>query len=306
MRSEPVPTTIRTAARFAPKAHGLSFDVECYYQIIAKDFLSRFIEPTEEVVRNTEWILETLSRHRTKATFFTLGNVARRFPALVKRMAAAGHELAVHGDEHLYLMHLSPAAFREELKRARGPIEDAVGRAVSGHRAPAFSVTAETLWALDVLKDMGFAYDSSIFPIKGKRYGIPEAPRTAYRLPNGLIEVPLTAVTWRGRTMPAAGGGYARLFPYAFSRWALNQCEAEGRPAVTYFHPHEFEPTAPRLPPRSGSVPLSRRLKLMKFNAVQARGRGPGFRRKLERLLGEFRFVPVGEIAAELMPDGRM
>lgn len=280
--------------------HGLSFDIECYYQIVAKDFLGRRLAPTEEARRNTEWILETLARAGAKGTFFTLGNMARTFPDLVRRIAAEGHELALHGDEHHYLTRMTPGEFKAEITRGMKAIEDASGFRVKGHRAPAFSIVKETRWGLDVLGEMGFSYDSSIFPIKGRRYGIPDVPRRAWRLENGLVEVPMTAIDVRGKAVPAAGGGYVRHFPYAYTERAIRACEAEGRPAVTYFHPHEFQRGYPKIRFIEAPLPASTRLRLIKNALSQGHGRGPAMRRKLERLLSDFRFEPLGAIAAKV------
>lgn len=278
--------------------HGLSFDIECYYQIVAKDFLGRRFAPTEEAQRNTEWILEALARAGVKGTFFTLGNMARAFPDLVRRIAAEGHELALHGDEHHYVTRMTPGEFKAEIARGMKAIEDAAGVRVKGHRAPAFSIVKETLWGLDVLRELGFAYDSSIFPIKGRRYGIPDAPRKAWRLENGLVEVPMTAIDVRCQATPAAGGGYVRHFPYAYTERAMRACEAEGRPAITYFHPHEFQKGYPKIAFIDAPLSASTRLRLIKNALSQGHGRGPGMRRKLERLLTSFRFEPLGAIAA--------
>lgn len=280
-----------------PIRHGLSFDIECYYQIVAKDFLGRRLAPTEEALRNTEWILETLAPSGTKATFFTLGNIACTFPALVRRIAAEGHELALHGDEHHYLTRMTPGEFRAEIERGRRAIEDAGGVKVVGHRAPAFSIVRETLWGLDVLADLGFAFDSSIFPIKGRRYGIDDAPRRAWRLANGLVEVPMTAVDVGGRALPVAGGGYVRHFPYVVTEWALARCEGEGRPAITYFHPHEFQRGYPKIAFMDVPLPAGVWLRLLKNALSQGHGRGLAMRRKFKRLLARFAFEPLGAIA---------
>ena len=280
--------------------HGLSFDIECYYQIVAKDFLGRHLAPTEEALRNTEWILDALAHAGTKGTFFTLGNMARAFPDLVRRIAAEGHELALHGDEHHYITRMTPGEFKAEIARGMKAIEDAAGVRVRGHRAPAFSIVKETLWALDVLRELGFAYDSSIFPIMGRRYGIPDSPRSPWRFENGLVEVPLTAIDVRGKAAPAAGGGYVRHFPYSFTERAMRTCEAEGRPAITYFHPHEFQRGYPKIRFMDAPLSASTRLRLIKNALSQGHGRGPGMRRKFERLLATFRFEPLGAIAAEV------
>ncbi len=276
--------------------HGLSFDVECHYQIIAKDYLRYHQPPTIEVERNTAWLLDLLGDLGVRATFFTLGNVARAYPRLIKRMVDEGHELGVHGDEHLYIHDLTPRSFHQELRTAIDSLEQAGGARVRGHRAPAFSIGAENMWAMDVLQELGLEYDSSIFPFQGSRYGVPDAPRVGYRLDNGLYEFPLTVVDGAGRTLPAVGGGYFRLFPYAYTRWAIGRCEKEGRPAITYFHPHEFEPSTPHIPRRGWRSNPRGALKLIRFHAVQRMGRGHGMRRKLEKSLKDFAFCPIGDL----------
>jgi polysaccharide deacetylase family protein (PEP-CTERM system associated) len=286
-----------------PVRHALSFDVECYHQIVAKDYLGYQMEPTEEVLENTSWLLDLLGDHGARATFFTLGNVARRYPRLIRRMVEEGHELGVHGDQHLYIHDLTPGSFRQELRTAIDALEQAGGVKVRGHRAPAFSIGAENMWALDVLRDLGLDYDSSIFPFEGRRYGIPNAPRTLWRLDNGLYEIPLTIVDAAGRTLPAAGGGYFRMFPYAYTRWALDQCQAEGRPAITYFHPHEFELTRPSVPARGWRQNPRGALKLLRMNNMQAIGRGKPMREKLERALRDYAFGPMLDLLPAQEPS---
>ena len=292
-----MPQEMQASSRPDSLIHGLSFDIECYYQIVAKDYLRTRLTPTPEVEANTDWILDQLAERDIKATFFTLGNVALAYPTLIQRMVAEGHELAVHGYDHLYITELKPAAFRDELLRAIGTLEDVGGVAIKGHRAPAFSIVDRTIWATDILRDLGLHYDSSIYPIAGKRYGIAGAPLGPWRLENGLVELPLTAVRWRGRRLPAAGGGYVRLFPYRYTRWAIGQCAREGRPAISYFHPYEFAPDGPSLAKVPASGDKTARRRLVKFNLLQRVGRGEAMRRKLLRLLSEFRFAPLGTLA---------
>lgn len=280
--------------------HGLSFDIECYYQIVARDYFNRWHEPTHEVVRNTQYLLDVLAAHDTHATFFVLGNVARRFPSLVRQIAEAGHELGVHGFDHSYLYHLNPESFRETIKRAVNTIEDASGAHVVGHRAPAFSVTPSTFWSLDVLREVGLQYDSSIFPIRGRRYGIPDAPLAIHQLSNGLYEVPLSAVPLGSRRLPVAGGGYVRYFPYQFTRWAIAHRERDGLPAIAYFHPYEFELRRPRVNRSDWALNPGQALKAFRLNVLQSMGRGTGMRRKLGQMLSDYQFVPIGT----LLPGG--
>lgn len=279
--------------------HGLSFDVECYYQIVWKDFLGVRITPTREVERNTDYLLELLADVGARATFFVLGNVALQFPALVCRIAAQGHELGVHGHEHRYIYQLSPEEFRRDLAVAVDAIQQAASVKVQGHRAAAFSVSRDTLWALDVLRDAGLRYDSSIFPVVARRYGIPDSPVTPYRLENGLYEFPLTVVEARGRRLPALGGGYFRVFPYAYTRWALGRLASANRAAVTYFHPHEFELSRPSVGLAGWRSNPAGALRLARFNATQAVGRGRSMRAKLRQLLQEYDFAPLADLLSE-------
>jgi len=225
--------------------HGMSIDVEDYYQIVHKNYLHRQIEPSAEVERNTLFLLDTLGQAGVKATFFVLATIAHHYPGLVKRMVAEGHEVGVHGYEHALISTMTPETFRENIRRAQGEIEDLTGYAVTGHRAPAFSITKDSFWAIDVLRELHFVYDSSVYPIKGKRYGIPDAPKHLYRWQNGLYEVPLSCIEVCGQSLPVAGGGYLRYFPFFWTRYALRRIEQAGRPAVIYMHPYEFEQTPP-------------------------------------------------------------
>jgi polysaccharide deacetylase family protein (PEP-CTERM system associated) len=276
--------------------HGLSFDVECHYQIVWKDCLDAKKVPTVEVERNTDFLLDLLDQKLTKATFFTLGNVAKRYPGLVRRIVAEGHEIGVHGYDHHYINRMSRPSFEEEVRRAVGILEEVGGARVRGHRAPAFSIGKGNLWALDVLREQGLDYDSSIFPIKGRRYGVPDAPMTIHRLENGLFEVPLTALTIGQRRVPAAGGGYFRLFPAGYTRWAVERCASEGRPAITYFHPHEFELTRARVGLEGWKTSIRGGLRMLRVNTMQSLGRGRSMRRKLSRLLDGHQFSPICDL----------
>ena len=266
--------------------HGLSIDIEDYYQIIYKDYFGKAIPPSPEVERNTQWILDELNRHGTKATFFTLGNVAQQFPSLIQRIAREGHELAVHGYEHKYISKMSQNEFREELKKAKGIIEDIASCSVLGHRAPAFSITKESFWAVDVLQEEGLLYDSSIYPIKGKRYGIKGASKTIYQWPNGLYEIPLSCIELFGKSIPVAGGGYVRHFPCWWTRFAIRRLEKLERPAVVYMHPYEFENAYPKI-----GKPVNFKLKI--HTLLQAHNRGATQRSKFKSLLSDFLFIPL-------------
>jgi polysaccharide deacetylase family protein (PEP-CTERM system associated) len=236
-------------------AGGLSVDLEDYFQVeafAANIPRSQWPLFNSRIRHNTSRTLELLARHGCRATFFVLGWVAEREPALVRDVADAGHELACHSHLHRPLYSLTPTEFREDLRRSRGSIENAGGTKVVGFRAPTFSVTEQSMWALEVLAEEGFAYDSSIFPIHHDRYGIPGASRWIHReqLPSGrsIWEIPPSTVRIGNLNLPFGGGGYLRLLPMAFTRWAIRATHRrEKQPIIVYFHPWELDPEQPRL-----------------------------------------------------------
>ncbi len=270
--------------------HGLSIDVECYYQIVCKDYLGKKIRPTREVLNNTLWLLDVLNEADVHATFFCLGNVARKYPELLLRMVSEGHEVGVHGDTHSYINRMSPSQFREELNKSLGSIEEVTGIKVFGHRAPAFSILESNLWAFDIMLDHGLTYDSSIFPMNSNG-----SSRIIHKLENGLYEVPMTVVDFRGQELAGGGGGYFRVFPYCYTNWVFKECEKNSRPVITYFHPHEFELSRPRLPENAWKSPLSA-IKLLKFGLMQSIGRGNSERSKWLHLLTDYEFVPIKDL----------
>lgn len=234
---------------------GLSVDVEDYFQVEAfahRVPRSQWSAFPSRVRQNTERVLRLLERNRCRATFFILGWVAEREPSLMHDIVQAGHEVGCHSHLHRRVHTLTPAEFREDVKRARGAIEDAAGVKVAGFRAPTFSITRESLWALEILAELGFTYDSSIFPVRHDLYGIPDAPRGIHqrRLASGQMiwEVPPSTVQLAGQNLPAAGGGYLRVLPLSFTRWAIRRIHRrERRPVIIYFHPWELDPEQPRL-----------------------------------------------------------
>lgn len=234
--------------------NAMTVDVEDYFQVSAFDrIVSRtsWGERESRVVGNTERLLECFDRHGVHGTFFILGWVAERCPALVRQIASRGHELASHGFHHQLIYTLTPHQFREDVRRAKAVIEDAGGCQVRGYRAPSFSIVRSSLWALDVLIEEGHAYDASIFPIHHDRYGIPDAPRAPHvieRSAGAIVEVPASTVRIGKSNLPIAGGGYFRLLPYAFTKWGINRVNAAGEPVVFYLHPWEIDPDQPRLP----------------------------------------------------------
>ncbi|MDW7774281.1 MAG: DUF3473 domain-containing protein [Desulfobulbaceae bacterium] len=265
----------------------LTIDVEDYYQvsafenIIAKDDWNSY---PSRVVDNTRKILSLLDANGVKATFFILGWTAGKHPELVREISGKGHEIGCHSFFHRLVYDLSPDEFREDTKQAKDILEQLTGRKVIGYRAPSYSVTSRSLWALDILAELGFEYDSSIFPIYHDRYGIPDAPRFSYRLPDrNLTEYPLSTSLFFGKKVPVAGGGYFRLFPYWFSRMALQRInQKEGKPFIFYFHPWEIDPEQPRI---KGASPLA--FFRHHLNLTRTWNR-------LEKLLQDFAFIPLG------------
>ena len=234
--------------------NAMTVDVEDYFHVSAFDgIVSRagWDGYESRVSRNTERLLEVFAAANVRSTFFVLGWVADKFPALVRRIADAGHEVASHGYHHQLLYVLTPQQFREDVRRAKLTLEQASGRPVLGFRAPSFSVIKSSLWALDVLIEEGHVYDASIFPIHHDRYGIPDAPRHAHvmrRSAGSLVEMPASTVQLGRFNFPIAGGGYFRLLPYGWTRWGMRRInEIERQPVVFYMHPWEVDPDQPRM-----------------------------------------------------------
>jgi polysaccharide deacetylase family protein (PEP-CTERM system associated) len=269
--------------------NGISVDVEDWFSLVRRRFAGVEEPPTERVVSATRRLLDLLDEAGTRATFFVLGNVAETYPHLVREVAGRGHEIGTHGHDHWRLDTIGPDRFREELRRSRTAIEQACGHTPIGHRAPEFSVTRETPWAFEVMQGEGLHYDSSVYPIRHRRYGIPGAPLGPYTV-GALRELPLATLVVRGRRMPAAGGGYLRYFPYRLVASAVQQANDRGQPAVVYVHPYEFdtEPLHPDPPPPGAHG----RVYVAMQNAF--RGLAPG---RVARLLQSFEFGPLADIA---------
>jgi len=232
--------------------NAMTCDVEDYFQVSAfAPYIDRASWPSREcrVEANMDRILALFERHGVRATFFTLGWIAERYPQVVRRIVAGGHELASHGYGHLRASDQTRAEFANDIRSAKALLEDIGGQAVLGYRAPSFSIGRANLWALDELLDAGYRYSSSIYPIAHDHYGMPEAPRFAFypNGPDGLLEVPITTVQLMGRNLPAGGGGYFRLLPYALSRWMMAKVNRDDRqPSLFYFHPWEIDTEQPR------------------------------------------------------------
>jgi polysaccharide deacetylase family protein (PEP-CTERM system associated) len=272
--------------------NGLSVDVEDWFQVGAfEGTIDRADWPTLDcrVEANCDAVLALFADAGVQGTFFTLGWVAERYPALVRRIVAAGHELASHGYDHARVFTLDAASFAADLKKSRAILEDAGGTAITGYRAPSFSIDARTPWAHAVLAEQGYAYSSSVAPVVHDHYGWAASPRHGWRpLPDAdLVEWPVTTARFAGRSL-AAGGGFMRILPYGVTHWALSQMNREGHPAILYFHPWEIDPGQPRV----ASAPL--RSKLRHYTGLSAMSG------KLARLLSDFEWGRVDALAADL------
>jgi polysaccharide deacetylase family protein (PEP-CTERM system associated) len=251
-RRDDKPRDMRSAQAAPALVNALTIDVEDYFQVSAfAPYIHRQDWDQREcrVERNVNRILDLLAAGGdVKATFFTLGWIAERYPQLIKRIVAGGHELASHGYGHERVSDLTPAAFMQDAQRSKAMLEDLGGVVVLGYRAPSFSIGTANLWAFDVLARAGYRYSSSIYPIKHDHYGMPDSPRFAYRVGAGLLEIPVTTLRMFKRNLPSSGGGYFRLLPYAMSRWMLRQVNKVDRePAIFYFHPWEIDVGQPRI-----------------------------------------------------------
>ena len=272
----------------APR-NAMTVDVEEHFQVAA--FEGQIARKSwdghdSRVVRNTSRVLDLFADAEVRATFFVLGWVAERHPGLVRRIVGEGHELASHGYDHTRVIYMDAARFREDVTRTKSILEDAGGVPVRGYRAPSYSINAGNLWALDVLQETGHAYSSSIYPIRHDLYGMPDAPRFAFRLkPGAILEIPVTSVRIGSRNLPAGGGGYFRLMPYGLFRWGLRRVnERDAQPGMFYFHPWEVDPEQPRV----AGAPLRSRLRhYTNLGTMEAR---------LRRLLRDFQWGRMDEV----------
>jgi len=289
----PAPDPIPAHEQFssASPVNAMTVDVEDYFQVSAfEDQVGpeRWNNWPLRVARNTERLLQLFADHDINATFFMLGWVAEKEPALVRRIVDAGHELASHGWSHRRVTTQQPEQFRADVRRTRELLEDMAGVRVSGYRAASYSVSLDTLWALEILGEEGHHYSSSICPIRHDHYGIPGFPRFAFRLAqHGILEIPVTTLALGQKNIPCGGGGWFRLAPYAFSRWALNRINrVEQQPAVFYLHPWEIDVDQPRIPG------ISRRAQFRHY--LNLKRTGP----RLERLLRDFKWARMDDIFA--------
>lgn len=248
------PAATARQSRGGQITNALTVDVEDYFQVSAfADKINRgdWDSYPCRVEENVENILELFDAHGVHATFFTLGWVGQRYPQLLAKIVAAGHELASHGQNHVRVGEQSPEEFRLDIRGAKHLLEDLAGVSIRGYRAASFSIGQETLWAHDILAEEGYAYSSSIYPIHHDLYGMPDAPRHAFRVREGLdfLEIPISTLRFAGRNFPCGGGGYFRLMPYTLASWALQQVNQKAhQPGVFYFHPWEIDPDQPRIP----------------------------------------------------------
>lgn len=268
----------------SPIANALTVDFEDWYQGLEIP-LAQWDGLEDRIRESGRRILSILAEARVRGTFFVLGAVAERHPELVREIVTGGHEVATHGWSHTLVYKMAPETFRSELAASIRLLEDLTGQRIVGHRAPFFSITRQSLWALDILGELGIRYDSSVYPVLNYRYGIEDAPRWPYRVggPYPLTEFPIT--TWRvlGRNLPVAGGAYFRIYPYALTRTAFRSLNREGRACVFYIHPWELDPGHPR-------IPVPRRIALTHYANLGAT------EHRLRRLLRDFHFAPMREI----------
>ncbi len=268
--------------------NALTIDVEDYFQVSA---MAPYITRSQwdsmpcRVERNVDVILRLLADSNAKATFFTLGWVADRYPGVVRRISEAGHELGSHGYGHLRASDQSPEEFLSDISRAKKLLEDFSGMAVHGYRAPSFSIDRSNPWAFDCLLEAGYRYSSSVYPVQHDHYGMPDAPRFAYAARAGLLEIPMTTTRMWQRNLPAGGGGFFRLMPYAMSRWLINRVNTIDRqPALFYFHPWELDPDQPRVNGATGKARFRHYLNLHRTEP------------RLRRLLADFHWDRVDRV----------
>ncbi|MDQ3189319.1 MAG: DUF3473 domain-containing protein [Pseudomonadota bacterium] len=274
--------SIKTAQNTNRMANAMTIDVEDYFQVSAfAPHIERSAWDTTpcRIERNIERVLELLDQRGAKATFFTLGWLAQRYPRLVRDISAHGHEVASHGQAHLRASEQTPAQFDDDIRDAKKILEDTAGVAVHGYRAPSFSIGHANLWAFNRIAEAGYRYSSSVYPVQHDHYGWPAAPRFPFRTEGGVLEIPVTTTRMFGRNLPAGGGGYFRLAPYAVSRWAINRVNRiDRRPAIFYFHPWEIDPQQPRI----NGVGLKTRFRhYVNLHRTESR---------LRRLLNDFRW----------------
>ena len=278
--------------------NALSFDVEDWYQIVYKWLVGEEIHPSRIVNVNVLRILDILAEYQVKATFFIAGAVAETYPELIKEIHKQGHEIASHSYTHQTLFQHTPDSFRVDLQQSLSVLKDITGEKTLGFRAPAFSITEETLWAFDILREEGVEYDSSVFPIRHRRYGISTAPRFPFRietpLGNGITEFPLSTYCLAGERLPFCGGGYMRLLPWYLIQKAIRRLNSNSEPAIVYFHPYEFTKEKSIL--KTGH--LATDIKFRFYRILQNIGRSKS-ETKLRKLLTHFAFSSIKNVLNE-------
>lgn len=264
--------------------NALSIDVEDWYQGVLQISYVHWHNYEDRLEKNLIFILDKLKRYNIKATFFVLGYIADKFPKFVKMIIDNSHEVASHGYWHRPIFEQTPSEFREDVERSKKVIEDIAQVKIKGYRAPFFSITKETLWALDILTELGFQYDSSIFPTKNFLYGIPDSPQTVYKLNHSdLIEFPLSVIKRFGLTFPICGGFYMRATPYRLTKWGILSFNHYKGPAIVYLHPWELDEDKPRL-----RLPLKWKI-IYEYNVISMRN-------KVEQLFNDFQFATISEV----------
>lgn len=286
-----------TVVKKAARVNAMTVDVEDFFQVSAfEPHIARASWKTQNlrVEANVDRILALFDQHGIKATFYTLGWIAERVPGVVRRLVDEGHELASHGWEHARVHTQQPDEFREDVSRTKALLEDLGGVAVKGYRAASYSINEQNRWAWEVLADCGYSYSSSIVPIKHDLYGMPGAPRFAFEAVEGrLTEIPVTTISIAGRNINCGGGGWFRLFPYRFSRWALRHINnVEQASGMFYFHPWEIDPGQPRLSGISAKTRFRHYHNLTKMHS------------RIERLLRDFHWDRMDNVFAEVIGAG--
>ena len=271
--------------------NALTIDVEDYFMVTAFSDVVKFDDWSNyesRVENNTLQILDILDEYKVSATFFTLGWVAEHYPKLVHEIHRRGHEVASHGYNHRLTYDLSLQEFREDIRRSKALLEDIIGESIVGYRATSYSITKRSLWALDILIEEGFTYDSSIFPVHHDIYGYPDFSRFPVKIHRegvgDILEIPLSTINVLGKNIPIAGGGYLRLFPIWFTEWGIQRLNVkEGKPVIVYIHPWELDPKQPRL--------NGRRLSIFRHHINMETTSS-----KLRGLLSKFKFGPINQV----------
>jgi polysaccharide deacetylase family protein (PEP-CTERM system associated) len=299
-RVQGAPNLLEELRVVKPLKNALTVDLEDYYHVSA---FADQVRPQEWATRssrveaNTDRLLDLFAQAGCSATFFTLGWVAERYPGLIRRVAEAGHEIACHSHAHKYVYALTQEEFREDTKRAKRALEDASGREVIGYRAPSFSITMESQWAYQILAELGFVYDSSVFPVRHPNYGIPQARRFPFRVQTDageIVEFPMPTLDFYGLRSPFGGGAYLRFLPVWYTEWAIHYVnDREESPVCIYVHPWEIDLDQPRM---EGSL-TSRMRHYIGLGTVE---------RKLRKLLNQFEFHDLGSLVQEFMGEGQV